>query len=283
MRLCEAVVLFRTGRAIIRLKPSTRKGHDEALSAWLLPSLPSAPLEALTVVDGHPDRRDIVQDGAHPRRCAATCSPPFTSATTTSKPEADLKRLRRRLADDLHEARVRSCRARSPLSRSPSPTTRSPRASAHLSRRRTRASAPASWCGRLPTLSPESESPQIRAPQPGHPATPECCSVTMMLVTPAISAMAIDAAQVSQQGRSTPGSAAITRIAAAQPVSCAIRVHERRTRAAVGAGFTASARGRPRRAPTRAARPRLARGHRQRGARRGRGCARCQGRGSRIP
>jgi len=50
LRFGEAVSLFRNGKAISRLKPSTWKGYQEVLSKWLLPRFGKRPLEAVTEV-----------------------------------------------------------------------------------------------------------------------------------------------------------------------------------------------------------------------------------------
>jgi len=68
MRFGEAVALFRSGKAITRLKPSTRKGYEEVLSTWLLPKFGERPLEEITFAEVTQLDADMVRDGASPSR-----------------------------------------------------------------------------------------------------------------------------------------------------------------------------------------------------------------------
>jgi len=68
MRFGEAVALFRSGKAITRLKPSTRKGYEEVLSTWLLPRFGEGPLNAITFSEVTRLDADMVRGGASPAR-----------------------------------------------------------------------------------------------------------------------------------------------------------------------------------------------------------------------
>ena len=68
MRFGEAVALFRSGKAITRLKPSTRKGYEEVLSTWLLPRFDERPLDAITFTEVTRLDADMVRGGASPAR-----------------------------------------------------------------------------------------------------------------------------------------------------------------------------------------------------------------------
>ncbi|HZX00702.1 MAG TPA: site-specific integrase [Bacilli bacterium] len=68
MRFGEAVALFRSGKAITRLKPSTRKGYEEVLSTWLLPKFGERPLEEITFAEVTQLDAAMVRDGASPSR-----------------------------------------------------------------------------------------------------------------------------------------------------------------------------------------------------------------------
>lgn len=67
-RFTAAVALFRSGKAITRLKPSTRKGYEEVLSTWLLPRFGERPLEAITFAEVVRLDADMVRAGASSSR-----------------------------------------------------------------------------------------------------------------------------------------------------------------------------------------------------------------------
>ncbi|MDI3282133.1 tyrosine-type recombinase/integrase [Polyangium sp. 15x6] len=64
----EAVGLFRSGKAVTRLKPSTRKGYEEILETRLLPRFGETPIDKLTGSDVEGLDAVLVDEGCSPSR-----------------------------------------------------------------------------------------------------------------------------------------------------------------------------------------------------------------------
>ncbi|HSN97763.1 MAG TPA: tyrosine-type recombinase/integrase [Candidatus Nanopelagicales bacterium] len=68
LTFADAVALFRAGKAITRLKPSTRGSYDEILSTWLLPRFGARPIDALSFADVTRLDAELVKERASPSR-----------------------------------------------------------------------------------------------------------------------------------------------------------------------------------------------------------------------